>query len=1118
MPVDENIRKKANRYFFLKIAFNAGLIIIGAIIIGVFLTRMQHQASMLKQRKNNEQSLADAISILERNKSDAEDLSTIFHEGNQDMLDDLTQLFNSGLFDHLSLEDNERRSEVFQDIVDRSGVDYLFVMTKDGTVAISPIAELYQQNLVELGLLTKSNLDWLKDGTVQRYNRVQPAVENNEYGYFYFYSVPYKYRDVTYYFVLGADASDLDLQISALTDVSVVLSRAAVGNEGFMFAINKSDSTFLYFENDHEVLTGRNIYEAGLSEKALQDGYSGVEVINGTRYYCTSRNYGKSTVVCAVADTTDIYSNDRHVLFWAETAFVLVMLLCLVYAVIIRNDFVRHEVQTEQKIIRRKGKNPFIFDISIFKKVLPLMIAGVLVIFGMSFYNQTLLEISENVDDSTIALEEVSNRYQESLVNRESIKEYYDNRFLAKAKLIAYIFQEDPAILNEDSDRLYSYYDDDGIKHYVLDDEGNPLKSISSHARLQELCDANDIESLYIFDEDGHTIATNTPNWYFTVSHDPEAQSYEFLQILDGKKDVLVQDAMVSDVGENSQFIGVAFTYYTTKDANGNTVYLSRYAYEQSGSGKATAHRAMLQIGLRGDITDKILSSTDVSYIFSTDVLSGGFIVLFDGTEDHICLYSPYEARVGAKAKDMGIPDMAFTGSDYYGFTRVNGVNYFQYFRFMGGYFIATAIPKAEMYQARTSVSIITSIISLLLILFLSFTVTVTTEEEEMLYATMSADQEARGIDSAIFSIILPSGHSVSTVNAESRWDNKMIKWRDKGPEQKLIIMLSIVCAIIAAYIIAAVLGVNTFYKDGSVIRYILSMNWDRGVNIFALSACLMAIVFVSVAEVLFRFPVKLITSLLGARGETIGHLLLSIVKYGGAIGVLFYCLYLFGVDSTSLLASAGVLSLVIGLGAQSLIKDIIAGIFIVFEGEFRVGDIVTIDNYRGTVMDIGLRTTKIIGLDGNIKIYNNSDITGVLNMTKEKSVATCTISMEYGQDIDYVEAVLKRDLPVLAEKNPKILEPPEYVGISRLGESGVDLLILCKCNEADIKGVIRFLNKEVLQIFYRNGINVPFPNVTVSNLDMSGRKTMMDYEPLEAAGSDEFEDIVFDERTLMEK
>ena len=140
------------------------------------------------------------------------------------------------------------------------------------------------------------------------------------------------------------------------------------------------------------------------------------------------------------------------------------------------------------------------------------------------------------------------------------------------------------------------------------------------------------------------------------------------------------------------------------------------------------------------------------------------------------------------------------------------------------------------------------------------------------------------------------------------------------------------------------------------------------------------------------------------------------------------------------------------------------------------------------------------MGVDGNIKIFNNSDISGVLNMTKEASVAASTISIEYGQDIDYVEAVLARELPALKENNPQILDGPTYLGVSALGASGVDLTVICKCFETDVKGVGRYMNREILKIFYRNNINVPFPNVTVSQLDPSGRKTIRDLEEEEEA------------------
>jgi small conductance mechanosensitive channel len=461
-------------------------------------------------------------------------------------------------------------------------------------------------------------------------------------------------------------------------------------------------------------------------------------------------------------------------------------------------------------------------------------------------------------------------------------------------------------------------------------------------------------------------------------------------------------------------------------------------------------------------------------------MLSNGFVVLFDDTEDHLCVYSPNEASIGRPALKMGVSPKAFSGDDYYGFSKVNGVQYLQYYHYNDGYYVGAAVPKTEMYSSRTIIALITSLASLILIMILLLTVTLTTEEEEELYAAMSEEGMAKGLNSAVYSIILPSGKRSSTVKAAARWDNKHIPWIDRTPEQKLLFMIGVMSGLLILYVAMSLLGVRTVFGDGSIIQYILSGNWDRGRNIFSFSACAVAIITTAIGVTLFRIPVRIISSMLGTRSETIGHLLLSVIKYGGAIGVLFYCLYLVGVDSTSLLASAGILSLVVGLGAQSLIKDILAGIFIVFEGEFRVGDIVTIGDYRGTVMDIGLRTTKILGLDGNIKIFNNSEISGVLNMTQAVSYALCQINIEYGQDIDYVEEVLERELPEIKKKYPKIIEGPDLFGVSSLEDSGVTLLIGAKCKENDIYGVRRALNKGVLQIFYKNNITVPFPHVTV--------------------------------------
>ena len=371
---------------------------------------------------------------------------------------------------------------------------------------------------------------------------------------------------------------------------------------------------------------------------------------------------------------------------------------------------------------------------------------------------------------------------------------------------------------------------------------------------------------------------------------------------------------MMSDVGKEGQYVGVALPYYTTVDSSGDTRYVSRKEYEtyqdsRSADGEeaspaapVTMHRGLLEIGLQQELTDRLLASTDLEYIFSSDMLNGGFIVVFDNSPSHWCEYSPYEARIGLSAEEIGIPANAFSGEDYYGFIRVNGVRYFQYFQYSGEYFVATAIPQDGMFQARTRISLITAATSLLLILILSGTVMLTTEEEEILYATMSEAQAQKGLDSAIFRVILPSGKSVSTVKAAARWDNRSIPWSERSPEQKLMLLIGVLFGVLVFYVIISILGVKTFFEENSIIQYILSGTWDKSPNIFALSACALVLIFTALAIAIFRVPIRIMTSLLGARSETVGHLLLSVMKYGGTIGGIFYCLYLIGVDSTSLL------------------------------------------------------------------------------------------------------------------------------------------------------------------------------------------------------------------------
>lgn len=228
------------------------------------------------------------------------------------------------------------------------------------------------------------------------------------------------------------------------------------------------------------------------------------------------------------------------------------------------------------------------------------------------------------------------------------------------------------------------------------------------------------------------------------------------------------------------------------------------------------------------------------------------------------------------------------------------------------------------------------------------------------------------------------------------------------------------------------------------------------------------------------RYLLKLLAKPLH-KGKAIVEILCSLMKYAAVIVMLFFILKTCGVDTTALLAGIGILGLVVGLGAQPLIADIIAGLFIVFENVFEVGDIIVYNGFRGTVKEIGIRTTQIIDAGGNIKVVNNSHLQEIVNMTNQLSLAVCDMSIEYGESLERVEAILKENLPKIKEAIPDIKDGPFYKGVAELGDSAVVIRFVANCEESSKYQVERDLNRQFKLLFDKHNINIPFPQVVIN-------------------------------------
>lgn len=216
-------------------------------------------------------------------------------------------------------------------------------------------------------------------------------------------------------------------------------------------------------------------------------------------------------------------------------------------------------------------------------------------------------------------------------------------------------------------------------------------------------------------------------------------------------------------------------------------------------------------------------------------------------------------------------------------------------------------------------------------------------------------------------------------------------------------------------------------------------------------------------------------------RGRTLITLFRSLTQYAAALLILCWGLSILGVNVSTIVASVGILALIVGFGAESLIADVITGLFMLFENQCNVGDIVEVGGFRGTVQRIGIRTTCVMDTGGNVKIINNSEMKNILNRSDKASFAVCDIGIPYETDLPKLEAKLPELMEAVFTAHPETMRTaPSYLGVQSLDSSAVVLRFVAEVSEEKIYSTQRLLNRELLLGFRRLGVECPFPQVDI--------------------------------------
>lgn len=215
---------------------------------------------------------------------------------------------------------------------------------------------------------------------------------------------------------------------------------------------------------------------------------------------------------------------------------------------------------------------------------------------------------------------------------------------------------------------------------------------------------------------------------------------------------------------------------------------------------------------------------------------------------------------------------------------------------------------------------------------------------------------------------------------------------------------------------------------------------------------------------------------------ETFKVLVTNLMKYTIILFLILAILTVYGVNVTSVLAGLGIVGVVVGLALQDFAKDIIAGVSIILENQYAIGDIISVGDFKGEVIFLGLKTTRIKNWEGQVKILANRNINEVINYSMENSLAIVDISVSYEDNIEKVEKVLDNLAIELTETLPNLKGKVEVLGIDKLDDSAIVFRMIAPTVSMEHIKIERQIRKQVKLCLEKNKIKIPYPQIEVHN------------------------------------
>lgn len=598
----------------------------------------------------------------------------------------------------------------------------------------------------------------------------------------------------------------------------------------------------------------------------------------------------------------------------------------------------------------------------------------------------------------------------------------------------------------------------------------NAHPQLATSGMLQTWCDILNVDFIMLFDEQGKETLCSQDYVGFTMERGLGQNGSEFRRLLYGMPSIVHEATVDSTTGMERQMIGVKLELPNSNGDDQHGALIMALLPEQTKQTEDLFHinDRLAQLEAKGRLC------------FNADASTG------------VIRYAGDAEMAGQTVQECGLPENSLRDG-YMDFGVVHGVRRFIVTSKLDDSIFYYALDMQTMFGYTMLYAGITAILSALAVAVVLLDVFRGYTDE--VYASWAVVCMP-GQDSQILldsrKEMRPAHEKPGGAKPDEKHGTikklfvKLINkvsdathWRDRTPEAKTALMFQASLLVLLVSWANLLLSKNMVYsKYDSLAGFLLQGDWMRGANLFSFCSILLVIAYAYLINLVSKGILLLVSGFMLGKGQTFCRLLHSFIKYFTLFIVLYLILHYLGFPIGTVVGSLSIVSLALSLGARDLAADILAGLSIVFERTFQVGDIVEINGKRGTVQEIGMRSTKLIVPVNNLLVISNHEIGDILNLTQEVSQYTMSLKVILTESLTHTEAVLKRELASIQKGNDRIISL-NYLGVTALGggltepSSMVTLAIGAYCRQDDMYNVQLYLNREIRLMCERENIKI---------------------------------------------